>query len=299
MEATQLSRSKQVISKTLFKALQLLKEFGGSLPGREVISKLGEQLNFTEWEKERFEKSGYIRWQSMLHFHSIGAIKAGFLVKKSGVWYLTKEGEEALDLGALGLMSEINNAYKKWAKNRAPEVDNEIPNESAFDGKQHIEANLSQLEEQASEGLIEFIRSKNPYEFQDMVAGLLEAMGYYVSFISPKGKDGGLDVVVYADPLGAKEPRIKVQVKHRPDANIAVGDIRALLGLLNKSGDVGLFVTSGVFSSEAERFARDSHQHIDLIDIQRFIDLWKEFYLKMTDETKEMMSLKPIYFLSN
>ena len=132
-----------------------------------------------------------------------------------------------------------------------------------------------------------------------MVAALLEAMGYYISFIAPKGRDGGLDVVVYSDPLGAKEPRIKVQVKHRPESSIGANDIRALLGLLNKTGDVGLFVTSGNFSPDAVRFARDSHQHIDLIDIQKFVTLWQDFYSKMTDESKEMMPLRPIYFLGN
>jgi predicted Mrr-cat superfamily restriction endonuclease len=38
-------------------------------------------------------------------------------------------------------------------------------------------------------------------------------MGYHTPFISPKGKDGGIDIIAYQDPLGLKTPRIKVQVK--------------------------------------------------------------------------------------
>ena len=45
----------------------------------------------------------------------------------------------------------------------------------------------------ALEGLSKFIRGKNPYEFQDIVAALLRVIGYYTPFISPRGKDGGLD----------------------------------------------------------------------------------------------------------
>ena len=119
-------------------------------------------------------------------------------------------------------------------------------------------------------------------------------MKYHTPFISPKGKDGGLDIIAYNDPLGATSPRIKVQVKHRPDSSVPVDDIRSLTGLLNKDGDVGLFVTSGSFTSEAERSARESHRHIKLLDIDNFIALWQEFYAKMTDEDKNMLPLYSI-----
>lgn len=122
-------------------------------------------------------------------------------------------------------------------------------------------------------------------------------MGYYTPFVSPKGRDGGLDIIAFQDPLGAKAPRIKVQVKHRPNSSVSVDDIRSLIGLLNKEGDIGLFVTSGKFTTESEKFARDSHIHVKLLDIENFISLWKEFYEKLTDEEKSMLPLQPIYFV--
>ena len=115
--------------------------------------------------------------------------------------------------------------------------------------------------------------------------------------IAKRGKDGGIDIIAYTDPLGTREPRIKVQVKHRPDTGISVEDIRQLIGILSKPGDVGLFVTSGHFTSEAERTARESHKHIELINFERLIALWLEFYPQMTDEDKNRLPLYPIYFL--
>jgi restriction system protein len=167
------------------------------------------------------------------------------------------------------------------------------------DKNQLQKANLEQLEDQAKSGLKEFIAKKNAYDFQDMVAALLRAMGYFTPFVAPKGPDGGLDIVAYQDPLGTKAPRIKVQVKHKPDASVPVGDIKNLLGSLNKDGDVGLFVTSGSFTSEAEKFSRSSHIHIKLIDFDNLIDLWQEFYSKFTDEEKNIHPLHPIYFLGS
>ncbi len=124
-------------------------------------------------------------------------------------------------------------------------------------------------------------------------------MRYHTPFISPKGKDGGLDIIAYNDPLGATVPRLKVQVKHRPDSSVPVDDVRSLTGLLNRDGDIGLFVTSGYFTSEAERSARESHRHIRLIDVDTFISLWQEFYNALTDEDKNLLPLQPIYFLGS
>lgn len=72
---------------------------------------------------------------------------------------------------------------------------------------------------------------------------------------------------------------------------------KQLVANLNKPGDVGLFVTSGRFTSESERYARESHRHVELINLERFVSLWQEFYPKMTDEEKNMLPLQPIYFL--
>jgi restriction system protein len=53
-----------------------------------------------------------------------------------------------------------------------------------------------------------------------MVAVLLASMGYYISLIAKKGRDGGIDIIMYTNPLGTKSPRIIVQVKHRPDSSV-------------------------------------------------------------------------------
>lgn len=254
-----------------------------------------EKIELTSWEQERYEKTGYIRWQSILHFYTIDCSKAGYLRKQKGIWYLTEEGENAISLGAVALLESATKKYRKWDKDRKADTcennKDDIPEEKVQ------KATIEQLEESAIEGIREYIANKNPYEFQDLVAALLRAMGYYTPFISPKGKDGGIDVVAFQDPLGANAPRIKVQVKHRPESSIAVDEIRGLIGLLNKDGDIGLFVTSGRFTADAERFARDSHLHVKLIDGDTFIGLWKDFYAKLSDEEKNLMPLQPIYFL--
>jgi restriction system protein len=300
-ELSKLSKSAQVASKTIYEAFKILKENGGQMHGKEVIDKIRERVNFNEWEKNIYEKSGYVRWVAILHFYTIDCIKAGFMRKKKGVWFLTEDGEKAITLGPVKLLENANKLYREWAeinKVKTPKNTSEEEPEIVENQPQFQKANLDQLEEQAISGIKEHIFRKNAYEFQDLVAALLRAMKYHTPFISPKGRDGGIDITAFSDPLGAVAPRIKVQVKHRPQSSIPPTDIRSLMGLL-KAGDIGLFVTSGSFSSEAERTARESQIHVRLIDIDNFIELWQEFYHNLNDEEKNILPLYPIYFLGS
>lgn len=294
MAKDKLSRSRELAAKVIFAALQILNEKGGQAPGREVISEVEKRVTLDDWAKATYEKSGYVRWQSILHFFSIDCIKAGYLVKKKGVWYLTPEGEIALKRGDVGLLNAATAAYRNWRNENQPAEaveDQDVSDE----GQQGQEATIHEIEQLAIEGLKKQINHKNPYEFQELVAALLRGMSYYTPFVAPKGKDGGIDVIAYRDPLGTVTPRIKVQIKHR-EASASVQEIRQLMGLLQKDGDVGMFVSSGGFTPDAKTTARSSHVHVELVDQDRFITLWQEFYPRLADEDKALLPLMPIYF---
>lgn len=298
------SRSRQLAAKVAFCALQVLVEKGGQAAGRDVILEIEKRLELDTWAKEVYEKSGYTRWKSILHFFSIDLIKAGFLVKKKGVWYVTNEGEAALKLGATGMLDKATEGYYIWReanpkneKKKENSVVDDIESDYIGDSnnEQAQEATIQQMEQVAIDGLRQQINLKNAYEFQDLVAALLRGMNYYTPFIAPKGKDGGIDVIAYQDPLGVKSPRIKVQIKHR-ESTANVSEIRELMGLLQKEGDVGLFISTGGFTSDAKAAARTSHVHVELIDFDRFVALWQEFYDKLNDEDKDRLRLRPVYF---
>lgn len=298
------SRSKQIAEKTIFAAFKILQDAGGELRGKEVIDKIRETVKFDEYEKHVYEKTGYVRWESVLHFYTIDCMKAGFLRKNKGLWILTDEGEEAINLGPETLLNSANRIYREWDARRKIEdsesdIDDVTIEEASIEAGQAQKALLDQYEENANSGIREFINNKNPYEFQDLVAALLDAMDYHISHIAERGPDGGIDIVAYTDPLGTKQPRIIVQVKHRPSDSVSSDAIQKLSGTLKRNTDVGIFVTSGQFSKPAIKEAIHSREHIELIDFDRLIELWIEYYPKMTDEQKNLLPLQPIHFLGS
>jgi restriction system protein len=294
----ELAPSVALASKVIFAAFNAVKNNNNEMRYSEILKEVERTVVFTDWERDRYETTGYVRWKSVLSFYSINCVKAGHIIKKSRVWYLTPEGVEAMKGGEERLFDSIKKWYKNWASENTDMTNSNTDEEDSEPKIESHETMLiyNELLEKAVEAMINYINNKNPYEFQNLVAALLRGMGYYTTFVAPKGKDGGVDIIAYKDPLGTTVPRIQVQVKHRENT-ASVKEVRELMGLLQKDGDVGVFVSTGGFSSDAKATAKTSNVHIELIDQDRFIDLWKDFYDKLSDQDKNLFPLKPIYFL--
>ena len=137
----------------------------------------------------------------------------------------------------------------------------------------------------------------NPYEFQDLVAGLLEAMDYHVQWVAPPGPDQGIDILASSDPLGASSPQLRVQVK-RQSGRIPVDGLRAFLAVLGDD-DVGIFVSTGGFTRDAQREARTQvSRRITLVELGRLFDLLIEHYDDLAENVRQLLPLQPVYYLA-
>jgi restriction system protein len=137
----------------------------------------------------------------------------------------------------------------------------------------------------------------NPYDLQKLVGSLLKAMRYHVAWIAPPGKDGGVDILAYSDPLGTRPPRIKVQVKRQKD-KVDVDGLRSFMALLGDD-DVGIFVCTGGFTKNAADEARTQEKRkVTLLDDERLFDLWIEHYRELDDVARRRLPLRPIWFLA-
>jgi restriction system protein len=132
----------------------------------------------------------------------------------------------------------------------------------------------------------------DPYDFQDLVAGVLRAMGFH-SVSSKPGRDRGLDIVAFKDSLGFERPRIKAQMKHRKE-KVSGPDMRAFLGVL-KAGDNGLYVSTSGFKSDAILESEGSKEIITLLDRDGFIRLMLENYEDLDPEFQALVPLRSLW----
>ena len=156
-----------------------------------------------------------------------------------------------------------------------------------------FEAGYSQIEEQAAEKIKDRVAALGWEEMQELVAGLLRAMGY-VTEISPPGPDRGKDILASPDGFGFKEPRIVVEVKHR-QGRMGAPEIRKFLGG-RKPHEKGLFVSTGGFTQEANYEAERASIPLTLLDNERLIEYLLNNYMKLDDKTRQILPLGMLYW---
>jgi len=263
---------------------------------RDVFTEVEKRLGMTEFEAANYPGSDVRRFEKSIRFVTINAVKAGWMVKEAGVWSPTEEG-----LGAHLTISdpeqfliEAQKLYRVWEKAQ-PQDDEEEEQAEAEEEFSAASVTLERAEESSWEEVREVLHQMDPYDFQFLVAGLLRGMGYHVNWVAPRGKDRGIDIVALSDPLGTKGPRVKVQVKReRNKTNTTT--LRAFASVLHER-DVGVFVTLGGFTPDAELEARTEIRRIRLIDAIEFFRLWASHYNEIPEEDRRRLPISFVPFL--
>lgn len=290
--------TKQRRGEMLRTVIGILAENPAGLQAKDVLAAAEQRMDLTEYELGTFETTGKTRFPKLVRFQTVNAVKAGWMVKDKGIWTATDTGLKALSdfPDALAFMEQAEAEYSAWAKAQ-PAKPKDPKSEPESSPKAEGSMTVEEAEETAFAEVAAHLGAMSPYDFQDLVAGLLRGMGYHVNWVSPPGKDRGLDIVAFRDPLGTTDPRIKVQVK-REQSKTDVKGLRAFMSLLNP-GDVGVFVTLGGFTPDAESEARNSEmRRITLIDQSQLFDLWVEHYDRIPEDDRGLLPLRQVHYLA-
>lgn len=157
-----------------------------------------------------------------------------------------------------------------------------------------IEDSREDTEERARELIKDKLLRLNDSQMERLVAALLRAMGYKTR-VTPKGPDRGVDVFASPDGLGLQEPRIKAEVKHRPNTTMGSQDLRSFIGGL-RPGDRGLYVSTGGFTKDAKYEADRSNNPVTLLDLDELADLVVIHYERFDPEGRALISLVKVYW---
>jgi restriction system protein len=253
------------------------------LPAGEVLAHVAKATQLSDYESSFYPSTNTPRYEKIVRLATIPLVKAGWMVKGKGRWYLTDEGRQACRsfLGPADFYQRAVQLLDEWRQT-------------------HSAAALvtEEAEEQAWTQIRQYLLSTKAYEFQDLTGELLKAMGYHIAWIAPPGKDRGyINFIIYSDPLGVSLPRIKVHLQHSGQPALLEG-FKSFLAVLGAE-DAGLFISSGGFTGSVRDEARaQGAARVVLIDLESFFDLWVEYYDRLTQAARQRLPLKPLYFLS-
>lgn len=274
--------------------LRILESVTDGMAARDVLARLETIVPPNDYELDVYSSTNTRRYEKIVRFSTIPAVKAGWLIKTRGTWSVTDEGIDALIRFADPelFMREASRLYREWRAQNLPDIEN-VEDDDAIPA-----TSMEEAEEIAWAGIQHYLANMPPYEFQELVASLLRAMGYRVHWVAPPGRDGGVDIIAYTDAIGAVGPRIKVQVKRQTSSKIDVSELRSFSAILG-SQDVGIYVSLGGFTADANKSVRDDQiKRILLVDEELLVNLWLEYQSKISDTDRERLPLRAVHFLA-
>ena len=196
----------------------------------------------------------------------------------------------------LGSITTLFNINEEAIKDILNFLNNKVPEKGDDEGNE--DEDVSILKEDIQDKSIEFIKDKvnrlDPFEMQDLVAGLLRAMGYK-TIVSPQGADRGKDIIASPDGLGLEDPVILVEVKHRQNTSMGSQQIRSFKGALKKTNR-GIFVSTGGFTTDAKYEAERSEIPIILMDLDRLVKFIIQYYDNFDNDARSLIPLTKIYW---
>ncbi len=272
------------IGELLRSVFELLWNRPEGLPAKEILAILPEITPLSEYERGYSTSTNTPRYERIIRLATIPLVKAGWLVKNNkGRWYITEEGRQACRRfpNAQELYREALRLYDESKQN--------VPS---------VVMTIEEAEEKAWDQIRKFLQESKPIALQTLVADLLGAMDYHVGWIAPPEKDRGqIDIVAHVDPIGVRGPRIMVQVKHKGQP-ITMEGLKAFSNVLGAT-DYGLLVSTGGFTNDVKEESQTvDFQHITLLDLENFFDLWVKYYEDLSPEARSRFPLKIIYFLA-
>ncbi len=152
----------------------------------------------------------------------------------------------------------------------------------------------ARVQEIASEKIKDRIARLSWQDLQELVAGLLRAMGYK-TIVSPPGSDRGKDIIASPDGFGFQEPRIVVEVKHRPRDRMGAPEVRSFIGG-RKAHEKGLYVSTGGFTREAYYEAERSQIPLTLLDFEELVEAVLTNYANFDARTRQIVPLTQVYW---
>jgi restriction system protein len=198
-------------------------------------------------------------------------------------------------LGAIATLFQVpHDAAEEIERLLSGQTGKSAPTPTPEEDESQVDLLFKDVQNKAFEFIKDRISKLEWEELQELVAGLLRAMGYKTR-VSPSGPDRGKDIVASPDGFGFESPRIIVEVKHRTGSAMGSQEVRSFLGGRHKD-DKGLYVSTGGFSKDARYEAERASIPLTLMDMDDLVKALLEHYETMDADSQRLISLRKIYW---
>lgn len=185
-------------------------------------------------------------------------------------------------------------ASNGWKASSVPSILDTAANEESVPTSDGLE----DLGQAARDQLGKFIIARfQGHDMARLVDAVLRARGY-ITHLSGKGPDGGVDILATPDPIGFGEPRLCVQVKSG-DTALDRSTLDQLIGVMqNVQASHGLLVSWSGFKTSVQKEVPRQFFRVRLWDQGALIDEVLSQYDNLDEEIRKELPLKRIWVVS-
>ncbi|PAV06737.1 restriction endonuclease [Methanosphaera cuniculi] len=243
--------------------------------------------------RKEVEKTTYHMLQDELITHA----------PKTGYYKITQKGLNLIN------SSNIKNLKTEEVKDENPEetLDKKltvrpeepinIPKQVKSDPLDVFNRSYNKINKTLPKKLLKKVQNCDPYFFEKLSLDLLKKMDFYKvktihGEVTSKSNDGGVDGVIYLDPLSIKP--VYFQSK-RWKGSISRPEMQKFVGALyDKSADTGIFITTSNFTKGACDSAKTAN--IKLIDGEKLVELMIEYKVGIKTQEYNIDMIDEEYF---
>jgi restriction system protein len=196
-----------------------------------------------------------------------------------GVWALTIKGRAFTEKDAADVVKQVRSQFREQGQQEVVSADD-------------IEVKADQAEIGWKESLLSVLKSMSPAGFERLSQRILRESGFTKVEVQGRSGDGGIDGAGVLR-MNLVSFHVLFQCKRWKDA-VSAPVIRDFRGAMIGRGDKGLIITTGRFTSEAQREAvRDGAPAIDLVDGETLCELLKNLRLGVAVRSVEVVEIRP------
>ena len=154
-------------------------------------------------------------------------------------------------------------------------------------------------ESAAHQQLEQYVVAMDHSELLQLVAAAMRSMGYATTFVPGTDADAR-DMIRAIAAVGENSlPPIRVDVR-TSDAEAARPDeLAAFQSALSRRGEIGVLVSVPGFEGSPTAALTPGAAHVEAVDLNSLVHVWVANYELMTDADRDLLRLKPVYFLAS